>query len=182
MTTRSGLRKSVDGCSLLQEFGVADHAERVCRLAPNDVPDSRRRADRDRALVDDNFVSIHRSRERSRATPRTCRRSADPSSSAGVPTAMKMISDCLTARARAVVNTRRRSWRLRRTISSRPGSKIRDLAALERPDFRFVVVDTENGIAVLGETGTDHKPDVSGAHDGDLHDARFPFPAASINP
>ena len=55
-----GLHEILDRGALLQEFGVADDAERVRRLAPDDRPDLLGGADRDGALVDDDLVAVHR--------------------------------------------------------------------------------------------------------------------------
>ena len=57
-----------------------------------------------------------------RAAAVTYLRSAEPSSSGGVPTAMNCTSPCATAFSRSVVNAMRPAARLRATISSRPGS------------------------------------------------------------
>jgi hypothetical protein len=56
------------------------------------------------------------------ATASTCFRSADPSSSGGVPTAMKTTSARSTAAPTSVVNASRPSRWLRTTIGSSPGS------------------------------------------------------------
>ena len=56
------------------------------------------------------------------ATARTCCRSAEPSSSGGVPTAMNTTSERSTAFPTSVVNVSRPSRWLRTTIGSRPGS------------------------------------------------------------
>ena len=56
------------------------------------------------------------------ATARTCRRSAEPSSSGGVPTAMNTMSASRIAPATSVVKLRRPAVWLRSTYSSRPGS------------------------------------------------------------
>ena len=58
----------------------------------------------------------------SRATASTCVRSADPSSCCGVPTAMNTMLAARTDFGRSFVNSSRFSARLRRTISSSPGS------------------------------------------------------------
>ena len=57
-----------------------------------------------------------------RATARTYLRSAEPSSSGGVPTAMKTMRPCFTASAASVVKFSRPSAWFFLTISSRPGS------------------------------------------------------------
>src|SRR5262245_50369493 len=59
-----------------------------------------------------------------RATWRTWLRSAEPSSPGGVPTAMNTTCAGSTASLRSVEKVSRPTARLRRTISSRPGSKI----------------------------------------------------------
>jgi len=57
-----------------------------------------------------------------RATASTYCRSALPSSSGGVPTAMKRVSPCAMAWAASVLNSSRPAPWLARTIGSRPGS------------------------------------------------------------
>ena len=59
-----------------------------------------------------------------RATASTYDRSVLPSGAGGVGTAMKTTSESCTARSASVVNESRPDCVLRRTISSRPGSKI----------------------------------------------------------
>jgi len=59
-----------------------------------------------------------------RAAATTCCRSAEPSSSGGVPTAMNWICPCATLAAASVVKRRRPAARLRATISASPGSWI----------------------------------------------------------
>ena len=56
------------------------------------------------------------------ATASTYLRSAEPSSSGGVPTAMNWMRPCATPSAASVVNWSRPSAWFRCTISSRPGS------------------------------------------------------------
>ena len=56
------------------------------------------------------------------ATASTYLRSAEPSSSGGVPTAMNWMRPCATPSAASVVNMSRPSAWFFRTISSRPGS------------------------------------------------------------
>ncbi len=56
------------------------------------------------------------------ATASTYLRSAEPSSSGGVPTAMKTMRPCSTAAAASVVKLSRPSAWFFRTMSSRPGS------------------------------------------------------------
>ena len=42
-------------------------------------------------------------------------------------------------------------------------------AADERLDLGFILVDADDGIAVLGETRTDDEPDIPSPDDGDFH-------------
>ena len=73
-------------------------------------------------LLSTTTVYLFIARPISLATPRTCCRSAAPSSPCGVPTAMNTISEARTADGRSVVNVRRSSCSLRTTSSSSPGS------------------------------------------------------------
>ena len=57
-----------------------------------------------------------------RATLSTWLRSAEPSSSGGVPTAMNWNRPCATPRTASVVNSRRPAAWLRLTSASSPGS------------------------------------------------------------
>ncbi len=66
------------------------------------------------------------------ATASTYCRSAEPSSSGGVPTAMNWISACATASATSVVKRSRPSPTLRATIASSPGSQIGSCPWLRR--------------------------------------------------
>ena len=59
-----GLHEVVDRRALLQELGIADDAERVRGLAADDLAHLLARADRHRALVDDDLVAVHRARRR----------------------------------------------------------------------------------------------------------------------
>ena len=55
-----GLQEVLDRRALLQELRIAHDAERMRRLAPNDVAHECARADGHRALVDDDLVAVHR--------------------------------------------------------------------------------------------------------------------------
>ena len=55
-----GLHEVVDRRALLEELGIAHHAEGVRRLQPDDLADLLARADRHGALVDDDLVAVHR--------------------------------------------------------------------------------------------------------------------------
>ena len=55
-----GLHEVVNRRALLEEFGIADHGERVLGLAGDDLADALRGPDRNRALVDNHPVAVHR--------------------------------------------------------------------------------------------------------------------------
>ena len=59
-----------------------------------------------------------------RATASTWRRSADPSSPGGVPTAIRITSPCVTPAAASVVKRNRPARTLRSIMGARPGSWI----------------------------------------------------------
>ena len=105
----------------------------------------------------------------SRATSSTCVRSAEPSSSCGVPTAMNRTSLVRTASARSVVKRRRSSATLRGTSSFEARLVDRDLAPAQRVDLVRVDVDADDGVAVLGEARPDHEADVARPDDSDVH-------------
>ena len=54
------LEEVVNRRTLLQELGVAHHAERMGRLPADDLADTLGRTDRHGALVDDDLVPVHR--------------------------------------------------------------------------------------------------------------------------
>lgn len=120
-TTRSGLRKSSTAAPSLRNSGL-EHmwngrraVSATARWTFAAVPTG---------TVDFVTTTISRvmCRPITRATSSTWRRSAEPSSSGGVPTAMKTTSAPAIALPTSVVNARR-SWRwLRSTSCSSPGS------------------------------------------------------------
>jgi hypothetical protein len=106
---------------LLEELGIGDDVHRMRRAAADDLADARRGADRNGALVDDDFVVVHRVADLLRNLPHR-RQVGSPLAPSGVPTAMKQIRDRRTASARSVWNVRRCCATLRLISSSRPGS------------------------------------------------------------
>ena len=121
MTTRSGFRKSSTAVPSLRNSGF-DTTATGWLVSP--LTTSRTRAAVPTGTVD-LFTRIFGpfiARPISRATSSTCDRSADPSSSCGVPTAMKSTSLARTASARSVVKRKRSSATLRGTSSFKPGS------------------------------------------------------------
>ena len=121
MTTRSGRRKSSTAVPSLRNSGF-DTTDTRCRVRL--ATTSRTFAAVPTGTVDllTTILSPFIARPIPPATSRTCFRSADPSSSCGVPTAMKITSLAFTADPRSVVKWRRSSATLRGTISSSPGS------------------------------------------------------------
>ena len=95
MTMRSGFMKSAIAAPSFRNSGLDTTSNAISRLASQSFghrcTDLVRGADRYRRLVDDDFRFSHVLADGARNVS-TYLRSADPSSSAGVPTAMKMIS------------------------------------------------------------------------------------------
>ena len=121
MTTRSGFMKSSIAAPSLRNSGLEHTAKEmlVCDLT----------AARTFSAVPTGTVDLVTTilgsfmwRPISRATARTCWRSAEPSSPGGVPTAMKITRAPRTAASRSVVKVSRPSAWLRCTIGSSPGS------------------------------------------------------------
>ena len=121
ITTRSGRMKSSIAPPSFRNSGLAQMwngtsvsaamAARTFAAVPTGTVD----------LVTMTFGSF-RCRPIAPAAASTCERSAEPSSSGGVPTAMKITWARSTAGPSSVVNSRRFCSWLRRTIGSRPGS------------------------------------------------------------
>ena len=110
----------------------------------------------------------------SRATPSTCCRSAEPSSPVGVPTAMKMICDCRTPLASAVVNVSRFSALVAPDHLLQAGLVDRDLPSLEHPDFRRILVDANDLVTVFGEARAGHEANVASSNNRYLHSPALP--------
>jgi hypothetical protein len=86
-----------------------------------------------------------------RAAAVTYCRSAEPSSSGGVPTAMNWMVPCATERSMSVVN------------SSRPAAVVQDL------DLGRIHVQAHHMVAHLRQACACHQSNVAGAYDGDFH-------------
>jgi hypothetical protein len=43
------------------------------------------------------------------------------------------------------------------------------LAAVQGGNLRLVLIDTDDTVAVFGQTATDHEPDIPGSYDSDFH-------------
>ena len=78
-------------CSLLEKFGIGADANRVVRLGFDRLPHKPGSPHWNRALGDDDALAISSLDRCPWAAATTWLRSADPSSSGGVPTAMKMM-------------------------------------------------------------------------------------------
>ena len=121
-----GVHEVVDRGAFLEELGVGDHVEvQVAAAAAFSVSTSLARPCR---VPTGTVVLVTMTLASSmcsaivRATASTYLRSAEPSSSGGVPTAMKTMRPCLTASAASVVKLSRPSAWFFLTMSSRPGS------------------------------------------------------------
>ena len=120
-TTRSGFMKSSTAAPSFRNSGLEQTSKAVRVWRPI--------SSRTRAAVPTGTVLLvittlgwFMCRPMVRATSSTCRRSAEPSSSGGVPTAMNTTSERSTAAPTSVVNWSRPSRPFRVTRGSRPGS------------------------------------------------------------
>ena len=116
----------------------------------------------------------------SRATAEHVLRSAEPSSPVGVPTAMKMICALRTPRASSVVKVSRFSRPVAADQLLQAGLVDRDLAPLQQPDLRRIVVDADDLVPVFRETGARHQPDVPSSDDRYFHPSGSPKIAKSL--
>ena len=112
MTTRSGFMKSSIAAPCFRNSGLLTTLKGMSRFAPDHLAHLLRRANRHRALVDDDLVAIHRTADVTGDFEHVLR-SAEPSSPCGVPTAMNTTAESRTAFASVVVNTSRPSARFR---------------------------------------------------------------------
>ena len=107
-----------------------------------------------------------------RAAASTCCRSAEPSSSGGVPTAMSCSSPCATLAATSVVNAQPAGLAVAPHDRLQARLEDRDLARVELLDLVLVEVEAEHVVARVGEAGAGDQADVAGADDGDVHGVR----------
>ena len=123
---RSGRMKSSTAAPSLRNSGLdtTQNAWFAPRLASSSATAARTLSAVPTGTVD--LFTITRSplmwRPMARAAASTCCRSAEPSSSDGVPTAMSCNSPCAPPAAASVVNRSRPAARLRATMASSPGS------------------------------------------------------------
>ena len=82
---------------------------------------------------------------------------------------MKIIADFFTAPLKSVLNDKRCSSALRRTISSRPGSYIGTLPELSMSIFFSSISTQINVVTTFGETGSRNQADISGTYDRQVH-------------
>ena len=95
------------------------------------------------------------------ATASTCDRSAEPSSSGGVPTAMNWKSPCRTPATASVVNLSRPLSRIALDELLEARLVDRDLALLQARDLGRVDVDAQHLVAGIGEAGAGDEADVA---------------------
>ena len=105
-----------------------------------------------------------------RATSSTWRRSAEPSSSGGVPTAEKTTS----TRSETIAEIGREVQSACVDVAldqlAQPGFVNRYLACEQPFDFRAVDVDACHVDAHFGEAGSRDEADIAGSNDSDVHD------------
>ena len=167
-TTRSGFMKSSTAAPCLRNSGLlttlngCDVSVAMAACTSFAVPTGT-------VLLSTTTVYCVMARPTARATSSTCRRSAEPSSPCGVPTAMKTIADALTDDGRSVVNVNRSSIDVAPDHFFEAGLVDRHLPRAQRRDLRFVFVHAGNRVSVFGKAGAQHEPDVPCSHDGDFH-------------
>ena len=104
------------------------------------------------------------------ATASTYFRSALPSSSGGVPTAMKMMSPCCDRRGGVGGEAQAAGGVVGLDHRLQAGLVDRDHAVVEAVDLGRVDVDADHVVADLGQAGTGDKADIAGAENGDAHE------------
>jgi hypothetical protein len=154
--------------SLLQELGVADDAERVGGLAPDDLAHLPGRAHGHRALVDDDLEPVHRMGD-------LARHAEDVLQIGRAVLALR--------RADRDEDDGRSTYRFRQERRERQ-TLLGDVAAdqlleaglenrhpplAERADLGSVPIDANHVVARFRETGARHQPHVAGPDDGNLH-------------
>ena len=129
MTIRSGRMKSATAAPSFRNSGLDTTVSDASAAAPPRARSSAPMAERTASAVPTGTVDLSTTtlkpvmcRPMLRAAASTWRRSAEPSSPAGVPTAMNWISPWRTLAATSVEKFSRPALRLRRTSSSRPCS------------------------------------------------------------
>ena len=147
MTTRSGFRKSSTAAPCFRNSGLLTTLNGCVVSLRDRLAHELGRADRHGALVDDDLVAVHRP-GRCRG-PRRARAAGRPSRPrpSGVPTAMKTTSDARTA----LGQVGRERQPLLRAVPPHQLFEARlvdgDLAPVERPDLRRVLVDADDVVA-----------------------------------
>ncbi len=121
MTTRSGFRKSLSAAPSFRNSGLA-HTRTRWSVSASIASRTSRAVPTGTVLLVITIRSPSIARPMPAAAATTALRSAEPSSSGGVPTAMKMMYDARTAPATSVVKERRPSATFRLTSALRPGS------------------------------------------------------------
>jgi hypothetical protein len=168
-TTRSGFMKSSTASPSFRNSGLLQTCGTGTGVPPDRLGHECGGADRDGDLV--TTTSSWACRPTVSAAASTWRRSAEPSSPGGVPTAMKITDACAAAIAEAtsVVNAG----------VPPPGCGDQRLQAglvdrqdvlLQAVDLAGVDVGADDVVARLGEAGADDEADVAGADDRDSHD------------
>ncbi len=150
----------------------------MSRLAPDDLADPRRGADRNRALVDDDLVAVHRAGNVARDGEhvlKVCRAVLAGGRSDGDENDLRV--------AHAPGERRRERQAFFGPVLPddflETGLIDRNLALLEHPDLRGILVHADDVVAVLGQTRTCDEPHVTASNDRNLHQSPAP---ARANP
>ncbi|MEZ5317012.1 MAG: glycosyltransferase family 1 protein [Vicinamibacterales bacterium] len=164
------LQEVLDGRALLEELGIADDAERVRRLAPDDVAHQLRRAGRHRALVHDDRVARHRAGRllRRREHVLQVRRTVLPGGRAD--------------RDEDHLRLAHRLGQLRREAQPplgpiaphqvlETGLVNRDAPALQLAHLGRVLVHTHHVVSGFREAGPDDQSHIARANHGNLHES-----------
>jgi hypothetical protein len=163
-----GLQEVFNGRALLQELGIADHAEWLLGLLANDLADPLRRSGRHRALVHDDFVAVER------LADFFCHR--EHVTQVRGPVLARGRADGDEHHIGALDRLRQAGGEGQPLLGAvaahellEPGLINRDAAAVQGADLGGILVHANDGVARFREAGSNDEPDVSSSDDGDLH-------------
>ena len=168
ITTRSGFRKSRTAEPSFRNSGLEQTRTR-CELSASIVARTRAAVPTGTVLLVTTTFWPFITRPIVAATSSTCLTSADPSSSAGVPTAMKRSSELPD---RFPYIRREPQPTLREVLTdegSEPGLVDRDRPLVEAGDLLLINVRADHIVSRVREPGPDDEADVSCPYDGELH-------------
>ena len=154
--------------ALLEELRIADDAERMRRLARDDLAHPGRCPDRHRALVDDHLVAVHRFGDLSR--------DAEHMRQVGRPVFVLWRTNGNEHDGRGLD----RFWQVGRELEPLLGAVALDHfletrlvdghhAAAQPADLGGILVDAHHVVAGLRQTRSEHQPDIPRTNDGNFH-------------